>query len=162
MADTNSHPGEPDGFPSWITAQRQGAISEGHWTPPDGTMASERSKTDGSAGTSHHNGGELISPNTEATSSQPPRTHSTVRFGDAYIDAWKKRHSPKMHSPPAKSHGKWEGVWFARGTLRRTENEEKRRAEDLWKLVWRKLRTKSIDSPEVEDGRSSKQVDRSF
>lgn len=53
----------------------------------------------------------------------------------------------KISSPPPKSRGKWEGVWLAKGTLRRVESEEREPGEDLWKFLWRKLKkAKAVDT----------------
>ena len=150
MANDDSRFQELDSFQNSIIMQRRGAISEGHWTLSDGT-ASKRSTTDTSAGQLDQRAGDSTVSSTDASSSHPTRTHSTIRFSDGYRDAWKQRHRPKMHSPPAESRGKWEGIWLARGTLRRSESEEKERSEDIWRYVWRKLRTKAVDIQKLED-----------
>lgn len=149
MADNGSKFPEYGGYQVHVAGQDRSIAGEKHRTFYEGILGPNRSTTDTSAGQLHQNAAESMRSNTEASSSHPNRTHSRVRFSDGYLDGWRQRHSPKMSSPPAKSRGKWEGVWLSRGTLRRIEGEERGSDEDLWRFVWRKLK-----NPKAGDIRS--------
>lgn len=140
MADNGSKFRGYGGYQVNVAGQDRSTAGEEQPASHEGILEPDRSTTDNSAGQHHHGAAESLLSNTEASSSHPKRTHSTIKFSDGYLDTWRQRHSPKMTSPSAKGRGRWEGVWLSRGTLRRIEVEERGSGEDLWKFVWRKLK----------------------
>jgi hypothetical protein len=79
---------------------------------------------------------EPMLPSLRESPPHPNRGQSTIRFNDGYLDRWRQQNKAKISSTPPKRRGKWEGVWLAKGTLRRVEEP----GEDLWKFLWRKLK----------------------